>query len=50
MGLHWLDAHSTDMTPPTFKFETIGRYKDPFSRQTAEALYIIREGTLNSKT
>ena len=46
---HWVEAHDTEIEPPTFKFERIGTYRDPLTRQIAEALFIIKEGDLNSK-
>jgi len=49
MLIHWADAHRTELEPPTFKFERVGTYRDPLSRQIAEALFIIKEGELNSK-
>ena len=47
---HWVEAHGTEMIPPDFTFEVIKQYRDAYSRQIAEALYIMNEGSLNNKT
>ena len=46
---HWIEAHGTEMIPPDFIFEVIKQYRDAYSRQIAEALYIMNEGSLNNK-
>ena len=46
---HWVEAHGTEMIPPDFIFEVIKQYRDAYSRQIAEALYIMNEGSLNNK-
>ena len=50
MVAHWMDKHSTQMTPPNFEFRIIGKYNDCLSRQLAEALFIEDRGNLNKKS
>ena len=50
MAMHWMDSHGLDLTPPSFKFETVSKHRDPYSRQITEALHIIKEGNMNSKS
>ena len=37
---HWMLDHGDSMTPPDFEFKRLISFKDSFSRQLAEALYI----------
>ena len=47
---HWMLEHSLDSVAPTFKFKTIGVYKDAMSRQLSEAIQILDQGTCNRKS
>ena len=49
---HWLTDHPELLSPPKFRFKVIQTFKDPLSRQLAEAVRIDLRGpgVLNSKS
>ena len=46
---HWMLDHGDSMVPTDFEFKRLISFKDSFSRQLAEALYIEKEGNLNRR-
>ena len=46
---HWMEVHGTQTTCPKFKFKIVQSYPDALRHQICEALYIMKEGTLNRK-
>ena len=49
MICHWMEQHSTQTTPPQFKFSVISSHKDALSRQLSEAIHIRSQGNLNKR-
>ena len=50
MLTHWMNKHGFQMVPPEYKFKLLGCYKDPLSRQIAEAVFIEERGKLNRRS
>ena len=50
MLTHWMSKHGHQMCPPEYKFKILGCYRDPLSRQIAEAVFIEERGKLNKRS
>ena len=47
---HWALRHPELTTPPKFKFSVVKPHKDPMSRMIHEAIKIIEQASMNSKS
>ena len=47
---HWMIEHGLEPSAPTFKFKTLGVYKNAMTRQLSEAIQILDQGSCNRKS